>query len=137
MAKTEYEAGAVFEVRYPFLRTVFKGYDEENGEFEQPSWKPGAEFTGEDYRGRSVYVANGEGKQIVTVVSVHQPGRFPTRVFFTRKWVTPDGVTFGKNALKIKTADAFRRMVRGYAFGYRVEDAQPTAVQLLAEVPHA
>jgi len=122
--KYPWQPGEVIQVTYPFTRYVFKGYDQEDGEFERPSWKPGAEYQGEDYRGRRVFVANGDGKQIITVVSVHQPGPFPTRVFFTRKWVDPDGTTFGKNALKIKTADAFRRMVRGYAFRYRVEDGK-------------
>lgn len=114
------EIGSVHEVPYPFLRCTFTSADED-GPFEAPSWKPGAEY-GEDYCGRQRHVANGMGFQIVTVVGVYQPGRFPTRVFYTRKWVDPEGNTFGKNALKIKTVDAFERLIKGYAFALRIDD---------------
>lgn len=127
------KAGDVFTVAYPFRRILYDIGDDEGGIRQVLSWKPGAEFAGENMFGRSVCDAHGEGQQVVTVVSVHQPGSFPTRVFFTRKWVDPDGATFGKNALKIKTADAFRRMVRSYAFQYRIVDP-PTLESLKSEV---
>jgi hypothetical protein len=53
------------------------------------------------------------GRQILTVVDIYKPGRFPTRVFYTMKWVTPDG----KGGLKMTTVDAFRRRALGFMHG--------------------
>ena len=54
------------------------------------------------------------------VVAAFKPGRFPTRIFFTRSFTDPDGKTFGKGALRISTLDKFRRLTRGYLIPYGV-----------------
>lgn len=120
-------AGDVFTVVYPFSRDLYDDGDPDSG---GPSltWKPGGDVL-EDYRGRMFTRCHGEGNQEITVVSVHQPPGFPTRVFYTRKWIDPDGQRFGKNKLLIATADKFRRTVRGYAYGISVVPYQPPSSQ--------
>ena len=85
------------------------------------SWRPGVRFEtvevcnryGEpDYNSETV--ADGVGSQTLTVVSIHKPGRFPTRVFYTRTWTDPKGKTFGKTKLRFITAGAFKTLLRGY-----------------------
>lgn len=41
-------------------------------------------------------------------------------MFYTRKWVDPDGVEFGKNKLHITTLATFRRRAAGYYHEYRL-----------------
>lgn len=112
---TEWKAGDVIEVPYPFVRTTYTEYDE-GGSSEVLSWKPGIEYElrGDSYSHSSEAVADGTGKQILTVIDIHKPGKYPTRIFYTRQWVSPDGKTFGKSALRITTLDAFRRRARGF-----------------------
>ena len=105
--------GTVFEVPYPFLRCVYDDGDPDGGA--GLSWKPGAHH-GEDYMGRTQNRYHGIGKQVLTVVGSYEPAGFPTRIFYTRKWVDPDGRAFGKRKCLIMTAEAFRRRVKGYAF---------------------
>lgn len=118
--------GTVVEVRHPFIRATYSGLDED-GPFETKCWSPGVrdEWCAPD---DSVMVADGDGAQRLTVVSVHKPGRFPTRIFYTRQWVDPDGRVFGKGRLHIKTVGAFRQMVRGYRHDYRIATVQPQLV---------
>jgi hypothetical protein len=117
-------AGDVFCVRFPFVRETVDLPDDDPegvGFVRVQSWKPGVRFEalppyGED----SESVADAEGQMVLTVVDVHRPGRFPTRVFFTRAWVDPDGKTFGKGALRITTMQAFKRRAGSYQHEYRV-----------------
>ncbi|AWJ93271.1 hypothetical protein Sp245p_25955 (plasmid) [Azospirillum baldaniorum] len=113
--RAELSEGAVFSVAYPFVRDIHRSMDED-GIGTSLTWKPGL---------RAVYVpafeapdaeevADAMGEMILTVVSVHKPGRFPTRVFFTRQWVTPDSRKFGKSKLHVATAEKFRRLARGF-----------------------
>lgn len=116
-------AGDVFRVRYPFVRCEVDTPDDDPegvGYVRIISWTPGVEFvdkppTGEDNEA----VCDGEGEMVLTVVDTHRPGKFPTRVFFTRAWVDPDGKTFGKSGLHIMTAQAFKRRAAGYMHEYR------------------
>lgn len=115
-------AGEIYRVRYPFVRcdVTLCG---EDGPYETKSWRPGVNIElcgpwGED----TDIVANGEGEMILTVVDVHKPGRFPTRVFYTRQFVSPDGHTFGKRGLRMTTVDAFKRRAAGFKLAYDVED---------------
>jgi hypothetical protein len=108
------EAGDVFEVAYPFVKETYQTF-EEGDALEITSWRPGCEYEssgpyGEDTCG----VHDGMGKQILTVVDVHKPGRFPTRVFYTRKWISPVGDAFGKGVLRMCTVEKFRRLTRGF-----------------------
>ncbi len=120
------EAGNIFKVRYPFVRGKFNGLDE-NGPFEGESWSPGVTYE-PTYDGDSRCIANGAGEIILSVVSVHKPGRYPTRIFFTRRWRDPDGREFGKPRCLCVTMEKFRRLARGYRFAYEVEPSpQPEA----------
>ena len=64
---------------------------------------------------------NAVGEMILTEVSRHKPGRYPTRVFYLREWVTPDGKRFGKPALRMCSAEKFNRLSRGWAVDYVVD----------------
>lgn len=118
MSKCEFEAGQVFEHSYPFVRDTYTDLDNE-GCHEVLSWKPGIAYVmcGPD---DAEAVCEGEGKQVLTVVDVHKPGRFPTRVFYTRKFITPDGKSFGRKNLHITTVQAFRAKANGYAYPYKM-----------------
>lgn len=125
--------GEVFTVPYPFVRDELK--DRQLNEASTPTWKPGIRYASQQrYCGHGeidehVYgVADGIGSMRVTVVGVYRPGRFPTRVFYSRQWVSPEGKEFGKvNVLRIATLGWFNRMVRGYQHEFVVEQT-PQAV---------
>ena len=113
---TVIEVGKTYEVACPFLRDTFESYDED-GPTSEPTWRPGIrwETYGDGEWQESQAEADGIGRVLYTVVDLHKlPRPFPPRVFFTRKWVSPDGKTFGKGALRIMTAEAFRRRLTGY-----------------------
>ena len=112
--------GAVFEVRHPFIRSTYSGF-EMDGPFEIKCWRPGTRTepcAPDDFD----VVADGDGTQVLTVVSVHKPGRFPTRVFYTRLWRGPDGKEFGNSSLRVKTAQQFRQLATGYRHDYRLAE---------------
>lgn len=124
--------GRTFRVAYPFVRDLHSFMDED-GIGKSLTWKPGL---------RAVHVpafevpdvnevADAMGEMILNVVSVHKPGRFPTRVFFTRQWVTPDGRGFGKDKLHVATAGKFRRLARGFGVQmWRMADPDEVATHL-------
>lgn len=128
--KPPIEVGSVFEVPYPFVRDTFsEHYADEDGQgvSERQTWRPGTRFV---ERGHARYpddappvdcVADAIGAQLIWVISVHKPGSFPTRVFYTRQWRDPDGKAFGKGGLRSKTLSAFRSLVRGYRHPFKVE----------------
>ena len=90
------------------------------------SWAPGVRFEPmPPYGENAEAVADGEGAMLLTVVSLHKPGRYPTRVFYTRQWRDPDGKVFGDTKLRVTVVSAFRRRLTGYLHEYRVE--QPEA----------
>lgn len=102
------EPEQVFNVAYPFVIDP-----EREAEFK---WKPGIRM---ELRGNTQFhvedmLADAIGQQILTVVAVFKPGKYPTRVFFTRKWRDPSGKVFGKNALRITSLTAFMALTRGY-----------------------
>ena len=109
----EIKEGDVFRVRFPFVRKLgFVGHDDDGHCYEE-TWTPGV-------GNRLVYpddaeaYANGEGWQILTVVSTHKPGRFPMRVFYTQEWEDPDGRVFGKAKCRVLTVQAFRWRIAGF-----------------------
>ena len=100
----------------------------------RPSWRPGVNgHRYEQQYDREIAIADGAGDQILTVVSVHKPGRFPTRVFYTRQWRSPDGVTFGKSRVHIATSEKFRRTATSYQHRWTVEDRGVDAALLEAK----
>lgn len=67
-------------------------------------------------------VAHGMGFQIITVVSIHDPGRpYHPRVFFTVLWQDPDGKVFGKTRLRIATYQEFRRRCGPYRYDFELD----------------
>lgn len=117
------ESGQRFEVKYPFIYDdTPSGYHHPDGApLDDGRWRPGTrgEVRGQ-YGDDSGEVADAVGTQIITVVSIHKPGRFATRVFYTQKWIDPDGRTFGKNACRAMTLEKFRRRTAGFAIPYDV-----------------
>jgi hypothetical protein len=117
------KAGTSFLVKYPFHRGTHEEHDGE-GVAVVPTWIPGVRFEAAGLYGEdSEAFADGEGQMVLTVVDVFKPGRFPARVFFTRRWVDPDGNTFGKGCLRITTQAAFVRRTKGYMHEYVVSKA--------------
>lgn len=125
MPNEEIIAGTEFRVRYPFIRDTYTEY-EQDGPCEMRTWRPGV-------RMEQIYIppdsadveaqADGEGEMILAVISVHKPGRFPTRVFYTRRWRDPAGREFGKARCMFCTLEKFRRLTRSYQHPYVVKDA--------------
>ena len=120
-------AGEVFRVGYPFVRDTFYTYDEEGG-YESPTWRPGVRYEPDGPESVAV-VADGEGEMRLTVVDTFKPGRYPTRVFVTRRFVRPDGAEFGKGKLHIWTVEKFRRLSRGYSQPYELSEEAATAAE--------
>ncbi|WP_020476222.1 hypothetical protein [Zavarzinella formosa] len=116
----------VFEFSYPFFHEEVELFDGEST-YKTLSWRPGVRHELTAY-GDPLAVADGVGSQIVTVVSVHKPGKFPERVFFTRQWKNPEGKVFGKTKLRVKTSPDFRKLVAGYGFKFEVTQDQTLSV---------
>lgn len=118
MAKAAYEApkaGEVFDIGWPFVRTVFDYYDED-GPTHEISWKPGYISEQIDEYDAGNY-CHGAGKAKFMVIDVHRlPHPYPARVFYTRTWADPDGKAFGKKKLLTTTIPAFRRLVSHSGF---------------------
>ncbi|MFZ5621139.1 MAG: hypothetical protein ACOY5W_08980 [Pseudomonadota bacterium] len=117
--------GETYSVRYPFVREKVELFGED-GPYETMSWRPGAEWEQEDEYRDAVACADAFGEMLLTVVSLHKPGRFPTRAFYTRQWKDPDGRVFGKGGLRISTAEKFRRISKGYRHEVWVDGERAT-----------
>lgn len=111
-----------FDVPHPFIREADTHTEFDADGFssrEVSSWRPGV-------RNEPVYpddaecVADAMGAQLITVVGTYRPGKFPTRVFFTRQWRDPDGKVFGRGKLHITTLGCFRGLLRGYRVEFRL-----------------
>lgn len=117
--------GAVIEVAHPFVLEDVDLWDGDGGG-PTKSWRPGIvtapiDGTEDPEDGPLVHnVADGVGFQTLTVIDVHRPGRFPTRVYYTRKWTDPSGKTFGKGKLHITVESAFRRIIAGFRVPYQL-----------------
>lgn len=107
--------GQVIEVpNYPFVREQFISFEPNGESFSDEGWRPGCRIENDGPYGEGSYYADETGAMILTVVSLHKPGRYPTRVFFTRQWRDPDGKVFGVQKLRVTTEQAFKRMAKGY-----------------------
>lgn len=120
---SEFTIGQVIEVAHPFVRGTYEAHEaDEDGysSYEKSTWVPGV-------RMKPVYpddcesVADAMGAQILTIISIHKPGRFPERIFYTRRWRDPNGREFGKSNLRFKTTQAFRWLARGYRHEFRLD----------------
>lgn len=122
----EFNPGAEIEIAHPFSREEYHGFDED-GPFKRMSWRPGTRIE-PIYPDDAEEVADGIGTQIFTIISIHKPGRFPARVFFTRRWRDPQGNEFGKSKCHIKTVSALRTRCRGYSVPFRLIEPHHNAV---------
>jgi hypothetical protein len=113
--------GDWFEIPYPFIRGV---YGADMGEPDMPTWQPGIrnEWITPEETGT---VADGLGSATFAVVDVFKPGRYPTRVFFTRTFTDPDGKTFGAKKLHIATLQKFNRLIAGYRIPFGLGEPLP------------
>lgn len=112
------KTGDIFEITYPFIKVKFTSYDEE-GSTTVDSWQPGVrheQFDEDDFAA----FADKEGLMILEIISIHKPGKYPERIFYTRKWKDPNGNLFGKNGLKICAIQKFNRLIRGYYYNYEI-----------------
>ena len=113
---------------YPFVRYVADLYDEDDGRpYQTDGWRPGCTLETDENAGsyfpEKHYVADGTGSMVLDVVATFKPGRFPERVFYTRRWVDPDGREFGKTGkLRIATTGQFRRLLKGYRHPFEVSE---------------
>lgn len=128
----EFEAGHTYRVLYPFVLEDVE-LPPDDPEATQPavvkSWRPGVVMEQEDQQ--SFYgAADAMGQMLLTVVDIHKPGRFPTRVFYTRQWEDPSGRVFGKGALRITTLPAFKRLMRGYRHEFWVDGEKQPNLEL-------
>ena len=128
--KIEVETGKTYSVRYPFVLedVELPPDDQEATQMAMvKSWRPGVDWEqADEYRADAV--AEGMGEMLLTVIDIHKPGRFPTRVFYTRQWKDPSGRVFGKGGLRITTVDAFRRLMSGYRHEFWLDgEKQPNA----------
>ena len=124
--------GTSYQVSYPFVLSSHTKVDFDDPEphgWKVPSWKPGTEH-------RFVYpdteemVYHGQGFMVLTVVDTFKPGKYPTRVFYTRSWIDPQGHTFGKTKLRMTTVSHFKTLARGYRYH---EDIRKSGVREAAE----
>lgn len=116
---TPVEKGRQYRVKFPFVTEVYNGLDED-APHQDETWRPGVRFEAcspEDFEA----IAEAEGEMILTVIDIHKPGRYPERVFYTRKWIDPDGKEFGDEKLRITTTPTFRKRAAGYYHDYRME----------------
>lgn len=119
--------GDEFEVRYPFVLEKVSLFDGE-GFAEVDSWRPGTrgEMVGNE---DAEMVADGIGTQVLRVISIHKPGKYPERIFFTQSWRDPHGRSFGKTKLRMLPTSTFRSRLRGFAHEFRLIEAAHTALK--------
>lgn len=124
--KEAIESGKEYRAKFPFLRTTYeKMPDDIDGvglPVDMPTWRPGVENCCDQYS--SWDEAHGDGEVIYSVVATFKPGKYPGRVFYLRNWVDPDGKRFGKNNLRITTAQNFRELLKGWRHDYDLTDAE-------------
>lgn len=106
-------------IPYPFVRCKVEVFDGEAPRMIE-SWRPGIEDWMPNAYCEGKY-ADGMGSMTLTEVSRHKPGKYPERVFYTRKFTTPDGVLFGKGGLRMTTATRFARLCKGYAHPFVID----------------
>ena len=119
------EAGQTHTVdNYPFVRYVASLIGDD-GYYQTEGWRPGCIIEEDENAGsyfpETHYIADGVGSMVLDVVATFKPGRFPERVFYTRRWVDPDGREFGQTGkLRIATTGQFRRLLKGYRHDFEV-----------------
>lgn len=119
VAARDPNAGDVVRVAYPFVSDTYMAFDGVDEAVPVPTWKPGVRWEQCGPEDMGAY-ADAVGAVEFTVVDVFKPGKFPTRVFVTRKFIDPYGRVFGKGKLHIWTLEKFRRLSRGYQHAFEL-----------------
>ena len=124
---------SVFEIDYPFSRVMYTPPPDEDGQFTDIlSWRPGIwwnQVASDD----SAVLADGMGKMILSIVSIHKPGKWPTRVFYVREWKTPEGKMFGKQRCMVKAQSAFKGLLNGYRHQFEMSTPEQCQKHLDSE----
>jgi hypothetical protein len=113
---------------YPFVRYVANLFDNDDGiPYQTEGWRPGCTLETDENAGSYFperhYVADGVGSMVLDVVATFRPSHFPERVFYTRRWIDPDGREFGKpNKLRVTTTAHFRSLLKGYRHPFEVSE---------------
>ena len=111
--------GEIFKIEHPFVLEDYTEWDME-GSHTYKTWCPGIRYVQYGPEGEADAIADGIGEQEITIVSIHKPGRYPERVFYTRKWIDPSGKAFGSSKLRIATTQKVSNILKGYKYGYYV-----------------
>ena len=120
-----------YTVEHPFVRAEYQFWEMDSegaASVKRPTWKPGVKAEDITGHGDVDYFCDGIGKQVLSVVSRHKPGKYPERVFYLRAWIDPDGKRFGKSALRIATKEKFDRICRGYRYEYALRNQKAIGV---------
>ncbi len=106
-----FEAGQVFTVDCPFLRTAYLNGQFTDGRWIEEielGWRPGVNFEN-DGSGETWAYAHGMGRSVYKIIDLHKlPHPHKTRVFYIRTWIDPDGKTLGKKTIQILVPNALR-----------------------------
>lgn len=121
--------GCTYVAPYPFTRerVTLPPDEDDGGSCTIETWRPGC-MVDTNERNNTEWAADDVGTMLLSVVSIHRPGKYPTRVFYTRQWRDPDGKVFGKPGLRMTTMQAFLRLCRGYRFDFWL-DGKETNLQ--------
>lgn len=111
--KQPLKPGDVFMPAHPFVMVPGCGEID-------VSWRPGVSIE-DDHTPEFPLYCDGEGQQVLTVVSTHKPGRYHKRVFYTRQFIDPDGSPLGKPKLFVRSVGSFRQLAAGYRHRYKVD----------------
>lgn len=118
---SNYKEGQVVSFKYPFTRVMASTYNGKTNTIKCfPSWRPGLWQRDDRPYGDISYWADEMGEQVLTIVSTHKPGGFPERIFFTRKWKSPNGKMFGKNRCCVLAISAFKGLLHGYRHEFEI-----------------
>lgn len=115
--RAEITAGKVFEVPYPFKMGKFTEFDE-CGSYVDERYVPGFYIAKDD---DDLPAADAMGAAIYEVVSIHKPGKYLDRVFYTRRWRCPEGICFGGGRLMACSITKFRKLLKGCAYGFNLD----------------
>lgn len=113
--------GKLYVVQYPFVLEKVNLPDDDGGFSTVDRYRPGVSMESDGPYGLSEYSADGMGQRLLTVVDIHKPGRFHTRIFYTQKWKDPSGNLFGKATLRITTTQGFNRLLGEYRYPFYLD----------------
>lgn len=120
---SQFQSGQEHVISYPFSRDKYMDFGEDfnSTPVEMGTWRPGVVFEQmDDYEAYAL--ADAMGSIVLTIIATFKPGNYPTRVFYTRHWIDPDGKRFGKGSLRMTTERNFKVMLRGYRHHFELRE---------------